>query len=597
MADGFVKVSPDSTGKFIDTDELTVGANVVERQRVRIAGAGATDLVLADAAFGLDVDVTRLPGSLTGKAEDAAHVSGDVGMLLLAVRRDAASSGVSADGDYAALSVDSTGALRVTGSAGGTSMVDDAAFTPATTQITPVGGTYRSSRDLVDDNDAGAFAMTQRRAMLIAVETPLGDSAMDEGLDALRVSVVGGNPVQYVEDGAHSSGDAGLLLLGVRRDADTTPVSANGDYHALQFDNLGNLKVNIKAGAGSGGTSMVDDAAFTPDSSAVTPMGCYYDGFATDLVDDGDIGVPRMSSNRNQYVQIRDGFDNERGASVSASGSLSVRLSETQATVSITTEGRSNHDATFAFNPHPIAARSYTTEPPNVNNDNDVCVLWSDRAGRLHTLPEGAAAHDAAIAGNPLQMGGRASAALPTPVSADGDVSYVWLDRYGRVVTASEGTVPNDSADAGSPVKVGGKARTTNPANVQDADRVDAAFDKSGRIIVTQEQPRELVASATVTISNTTETDLLAAGGANVFQDVVELEITNGSAVALRVDIRDAAAGTVRRSYNIAANGGLVKGFRVALPQTASNNKWTAQLSATPTSSDVRIGIIAVKNL
>jgi hypothetical protein len=34
MADGFVKVAPDSTGKIIDTSELTVNAQTVERQRV-----------------------------------------------------------------------------------------------------------------------------------------------------------------------------------------------------------------------------------------------------------------------------------------------------------------------------------------------------------------------------------------------------------------------------------------------------------------------------------------------------------------------------------------------------------------------------------
>ena len=45
MADGQVQVAPDSTGKKIDTSELTVGANTVERQRVVIAGdTGATSL-------------------------------------------------------------------------------------------------------------------------------------------------------------------------------------------------------------------------------------------------------------------------------------------------------------------------------------------------------------------------------------------------------------------------------------------------------------------------------------------------------------------------------------------------------------------------
>ena len=503
MADGYARVAPDSTGKFIDATELTVNTVVVERQRVVIAGATAADLCPVTAANGVLTDVSRLPGSLAGKAEDAVAVSGDVGLVMLAVRRDSASSGVSADGDYACLSVDANGALRVSGSSGGTAMADDAAFTPATTQITPVGGIYRSSRDLVDDNDAGAFGMTQRRAQLVALETPGGLSAMDEGLAAVNVRVLGGAPVQFTEDSASLNADFGTLALGIRRYADTTPVSSDGDYQAFCFDANGNLKVNIKAGAGSGGTSMVDDAAFTPASSAVTPAGFAYLGFTPDAVDDQDIGVARMSQNRNQYVQIRDGSDNERGATVSPGGALYVRIAESLSTLSMQSEGRVAHDGVIGSNPQTIAGKAYATEPSNVNADNDVCLLWCDRAGRLHVISEGQVAHDAAIAGNPAPIGGRASAALPTPVSADGDAVYLWADRYGRMVTASDGTVANDVADSGNPVKIGGKARTTNPSNVQDGDRVDATFDKQGRIITVQEQCRELVVTATVNITGT----------------------------------------------------------------------------------------------
>jgi hypothetical protein len=45
MADGYVKVQPDSTGKIIDTTELTVGAQTVERQRINIAGLSAAALL------------------------------------------------------------------------------------------------------------------------------------------------------------------------------------------------------------------------------------------------------------------------------------------------------------------------------------------------------------------------------------------------------------------------------------------------------------------------------------------------------------------------------------------------------------------------
>lgn len=66
-----------------------------------------------------DVDITSLvPGTAAtnfGKAEDAAHSSGDVGVAALAVRRDAKAAGAGTDGDYATLNVTANGDLRVDG--------------------------------------------------------------------------------------------------------------------------------------------------------------------------------------------------------------------------------------------------------------------------------------------------------------------------------------------------------------------------------------------------------------------------------------------------------------------------------------------------
>lgn len=71
----------------------------------------------------------------------------------------------------------------------------------------------------------------------------------------------------------------------------------------MQFDAQGNLKVNIQAGAGSGGTSATDDAAFTAGSGSGTPMM----GFVTaDAVDSGDVGVVGMLANRQLKVTLYD---------------------------------------------------------------------------------------------------------------------------------------------------------------------------------------------------------------------------------------------------------------------------------------------------
>jgi hypothetical protein len=67
---------------------------------------------------------------------------------------------------------------------------------------------------------------------------------------------------------------------------------------------------------GTGGTSMVDDAAFTPGGSSITPMGALADETAADAVDEGDIGAVRMTLTRALHVNLRDAS----GAEVAVGG-------------------------------------------------------------------------------------------------------------------------------------------------------------------------------------------------------------------------------------------------------------------------------------
>ncbi len=61
----------------------------------------------------------------------------------------------------------------------------------------------------------------------------------------------------------------------------TSPTTiTTGNVSPLQMDNAGNLLVNIKAGAGSGGTAIADNSVFTLGTTNETPIGCY-NGSAT----------------------------------------------------------------------------------------------------------------------------------------------------------------------------------------------------------------------------------------------------------------------------------------------------------------------------
>lgn len=120
----------DGAGNAITSTGGALDVNVTNTVTV-----SATDLDIRDLTFATDsVDVSGSSVSITGTvavtqstspwvvetateyAEDSAHTSGDLGQFMLAVRNDADTSLVSADGDYAPLQVDANGRLKVSGS-------------------------------------------------------------------------------------------------------------------------------------------------------------------------------------------------------------------------------------------------------------------------------------------------------------------------------------------------------------------------------------------------------------------------------------------------------------------------------------------------
>ena len=51
-----------------------------------------------------------------------------------------------------------------------------------------------------------------------------------------------GAGTEYVEDVASVGGEQGPLIMGLRQDADVSPVSNNGDFHPFTFNEVGRLK-------------------------------------------------------------------------------------------------------------------------------------------------------------------------------------------------------------------------------------------------------------------------------------------------------------------------------------------------------------------
>lgn len=273
MADSYLPYqNPASTDAKLDSESLTVGANTVERERVQIAGAAATDIAAVTAANGLDVDVTRvIPGTSAthlGKAIDTAAGATDTGVASLAVRDDTLATLTPVDGDWVPLRTDQYGALWVS-LATKLNSTDDS-VSAAVTNVIP--GTTATDLGKAEDaahssGDVGVMALAVRRDTAAASSGTTGDyePLQTDALGRLRTTGT------YSEDAAHVSGDAGIFVMGVSNEAQST-LAADGDYIGLATDTKGNQMVvgNIaNDGVDAGNPLKIGGKAFTGTPTAV----------------------------------------------------------------------------------------------------------------------------------------------------------------------------------------------------------------------------------------------------------------------------------------------------------------------------------------
>jgi len=110
-----------SDGKVMVDTEMTLDGNVVVDNvavwATNISDSSTSGFGLTDSQGHPQVDVLSLTSGTTasslGKEESRAHVSGDVGVMALAVRQDTGTA-MAADGQYTALQTDSLGNVRQT---------------------------------------------------------------------------------------------------------------------------------------------------------------------------------------------------------------------------------------------------------------------------------------------------------------------------------------------------------------------------------------------------------------------------------------------------------------------------------------------------
>jgi hypothetical protein len=175
----------------------------------------------------LNVNITGGAASGTEFAEDSAHTSGALGTLALVVRQDTLASSTSADGDYAALKVDSVGALYVS--------LTNTSVTVTATNLDIRDLTHVSDSVRIGDGTDLANVTASGELNVIATAQPgvdIGDVTINNAAGAAAVNIQdGGNSITV--DGTVTATATDLDIRDLTLALDSVKISANTSANAV----------------------------------------------------------------------------------------------------------------------------------------------------------------------------------------------------------------------------------------------------------------------------------------------------------------------------------------------------------------------------
>jgi hypothetical protein len=650
MADNLV-LNSGSGGATLAADDIAG----IHHQRVKIqhgADGSATDVSTAS-----PLPISDAGGSLTVDNSTLAVVGGGTEATAMRVTIASDSTGVvSVDDNGASLTVDNaalsvTGggveasALRVTIASDSTGVlsVDDngGSITVDNAALSVTGGGVEASalRVTIATDSTGVLSVDDNGGSLtvdVGTALPAGTNAIgklaaNSGVDIGDVDVTSVTPgttassLGKAEDAGHSSGDVGVMALAVRSDSDASLCGTDLDYTPLQTDANGYLKVNIKAGAGSGGTAATDDAAFTAGSGSGTPAMGF---FSADTVDAGDVGVLAMDASRRLLVSIEADnvgigggtqYTEDAAAAADPVGPMNIAVRADTLGAVTSTDGdnialRSTNKGELYVKQTdavPITDNSGSLTIDNaalsvtgggveasalrvtIANDSTGVLSIDDNGGSLTVDSSTLTTIAGAVSGTEMQVDVVAS--LPAGTNAIGKLAsntgvtigaveiaaaqtLATLTTCSTVTTVSTLTgsgIAHDAADSGNPHKIGAKAETalSGIPLVADGDRTDLHAGVDGVLIVRPHCNLEDAVQERTTNTDGASTAFasgLAAPGAGVRIWLTSVTISNSSSSFCTVDIRDGSAGSVLWTFPCPATGGVTHTFNPPLKFTAN---------------------------
>lgn len=593
------------SGTTVATDQV----GTVHYQRVKLVDGtlDSTAAIPGDATNGLDVDVTRVQGTVTvGDGGSSLTVDGTVtsnaGTGFPAVATDG--SAIVTTGTLS-MGTDGTNAqtikVAVTGEQYAIVVGDDGAGGWAAASVDPT----------LTDNESNSVAHLNvhgRNAVYNGVgwDRVRGDTANGMDVDVTRVSgnvtvvqatgsnlnaVVSGTVTANLAAGSNNIGDVDILTV-------PAPLSTSGggtEASALRVT-IANDSTGVVSVDDNGGSLTVDGSVTVSQSTA--------GNLNATVVGSGNFTVVQATAgNLNATVQgtvtanAGTGFGIATAGSAQLStgpqimgsdGTLATRIQTTAAGVlktdgSATTQpvsgtvtanlaaGTNNiGDVDVLSVPAPLSTTGGGTEATalrvTVANDSTGVLSVDDNGGSL-TVDGTVTANLAAGTNN---IGDVDVLTVPAPLSTTGNGTAATAL---RVTLASdttglldvEGAVAHDAVDSGAPIKFGARAiaHGTNPTAVAAADRTDLYANRAGILFTIGGHPNVTTLRANYTGLNT-DAIFLAAGGAGTKYIITRATVTAANSNTVDTQVRIGFGATTPTTNNvILSHPGIAKGSGV----------------------------------
>lgn len=541
------------TGTAVATDQLAGGEHV---QKVKLLDgtADSSAVIPGDATNGLDVDVTRLPALVAGSANigdvDVASIAagdnniGNVDIVSVPAPLSSTGAGTEAAALRVTVATDSTGVLSVDDN-GGALTVDGTVTANLSATDNAVLDAIQAAVETLDNAISGSEMQVDVVGALPAGANAIGKLAANSGVDIGDVDITSVTPgtaaanLGKAEDAAHSSGDVGVMALGIRDDTLGAFSGAENDYEPFHMTAAGRLYVSATV-----------DAALPAGDNNV-----------------GNVDIVTVPA---------DPFGANADAA-SATGSISAKLRHLAATgIAGMTALPTGSNAIGK-----LAANSGV----DIGDVDVASIVPGTGATNLGKAED--AAHSSGDVG--IQVLAIRDDTLGAFSGAENDYEPLHTDATGALWVDPQGNVAHDAADSGNPIKVGAIAKNAEQTAVANNDRVQLAADLVGKLItLPYANPENFVSGATSDITNTTATSVIAAAGAGIRNYITSILVTNSHAtVGTFVNITDGSGGTILWTGYAAPAGG---GFSVTLPTPIKTTANTALYCACATTgSNTRV--------